>query len=272
MIVQVEEREYARLLGYPWGTLLEGDVRGRAQEAADWYAHHGNPRVYCVDVKGEGSSEVPGNRKGETKGETSREKRIPLLGKGGVAAPIKKMLRSYRSGRRRGGSFKELSWSLNQPPRPRPLKVPSGYFLDGASSPPLPRRGISASPLHVVEQFTVVAITAGAEVDLRVQTLWETGVVDEAYFLDRYAAGVVEKLAAEIGAHKSPGTGDVPFEYQWTLFSYIAPLKPEIDLLPSGMLRPKNSLLAFVSCDARPTSNPCHRCDLAGCTFRRTTL
>ena len=109
MIVQVEEREYARLLGYPWGTLLEGDVRGRAQEAADWYAHHGNPRVYCVDVKGEGSSEVPGNRKGETKGETSREKRIPLLGKGGVAAPSRKWSHSF-DGRGRGGWFNiELS-------------------------------------------------------------------------------------------------------------------------------------------------------------------
>src|SRR5437867_12760596 len=35
-----------------------------------------------------------------------RESRSPLLGQGGVAAPIKKMPRSLLSGRRRGGWFK----------------------------------------------------------------------------------------------------------------------------------------------------------------------
>src|SRR6266516_2413253 len=35
-----------------------------------------------------------------------RESRSPLLGQGGVAAPIKKMPRSFLSGRRRGGWFK----------------------------------------------------------------------------------------------------------------------------------------------------------------------
>src|ERR1051326_1676037 len=109
-------------------------------------------------------------------------------------------------------------------------------------------------------------------IEVQVQHLWGMGRVDEAYFLDRYAAGVVEKLAAELGTYRSSGMGGVPFEYQWTLFSYIAPLKPEIELLPSGMLKPKNSLLAFFSCESNTQSNPCHRCDLAGCTFRRTPL
>ena len=140
--MMVEEREYARLLGYPWGTLLEGDIRSRAEDAAAWYEHHCKPLVYCVE--------------------------------------------------------------------------------------------------------SVTAITAGAEVDREVAKLWDAGRVDEAYFLDRYAAAVVEKLAADLGPHQKPGTGDLPFEEQWKLFDVIKPLNPEIEMLPSGMLNPKNSLLAFV--------------------------
>ena len=202
----VEEREYARLLGYPWGTSLEGDVRQLAVDAAEWYEQHAKPRVYCV------------------------------------------------------------------------------------------------SPADVA--YTVTAITAGREVDAEVERLWNAGRVDEAYFLDRYAAAVVEKLASDLGPYQSPGTGKLPFDEQWKLFSYIAPLNPEIEMLPSGMLKPKNSLLAIVGAPPLPLGEvarragegssrvalsnphpalraalsqrergctPCTRCDLAGCSFRRVT-
>jgi hypothetical protein len=180
--VIVEEREYARLLGYPWGTGLEGDVRERAEQAAEWYEHHCEPRVYCVSPDDRG--------------------------------------------------------------------------------------------------YTVTAITAGREVDAEVDRLWNAGCPDEAYFLDRYAAAVVEKLANDLGPHESPGTGVLPFEEQWKLFSYIAPLNPEMEILESGMLKPKNSLLTIVRAgilQREPRSRglyarvPCTRCDLAGCTFRRLT-
>src|SRR5437773_12480218 len=66
----------------------------------------------------------------------------PLLGKGGVAAPIKKKRRSLLSGRRRGGSFQPPIYrKLNEPPRPRFSKE-RGHLLDGAATPPLPRRGV----------------------------------------------------------------------------------------------------------------------------------
>jgi hypothetical protein len=169
MIVTVEEREYARLLGYPWGTELEGAVRERAEQARQWYAENGKPRVYCV-------------------------------------------------------------------------------------------------PENV---HTVAAITAGREVDFEVERLWDLGLVDEAYFLDRYAAGVVEKLARELGSHRTPGTGGMPFEDQFTLFAQIAPLNPEMEILESGMLNPKNSLLALITDDARRHDNVCVGCDMPGCTFRR---
>jgi hypothetical protein len=250
MIVRVEEAEYARLLGYPWGTVLEGDVLERAEQAAEWYAHNCNPQVYCVTVASPVESEG------------RKESEIPLLGKGGVAAPTKKLPRSDLSGRRRGGSFNLHDNFLNEPPRPRPSKEPAENFIDGASTPPPPRRGILSSLLIAVQQITVAAISAGLEVDIAVERLWGEDRVDEAYFLDRYAAGVVE-------TYESPGTGRIPFEEQWTLFSYVAPLNPDIKILPSGMLSPRNSLLAVVRADSRATANPCTRCDLAGCSFRR---
>src|SRR5690349_6015594 len=123
--VIVEEREYARLLGYPWGTPLEGEVLERARTAAEWYEKHGKPRVYCV-------SDITG-------------------------------------------------------------------------------------------------ITAGHEVDREVERLWRCDAVDDAYFLDRYAAAVVENLAAGLGELASPGNGSVPFELQWQLYSRLASLNPEIE-------------------------------------------
>jgi hypothetical protein len=180
--VIVEEREYARLLGYPWGTGLEGDVRERAEQAAEWYERRGTPRIYCVSPADTG--------------------------------------------------------------------------------------------------HTVTAITAGHEVDEEVDRLWNADRVDEAYFLDRYAAAVVEKLAQDLGPYQTPGTGKLPFDEQWKLFSYIAPLNPEIEMLPSGMLKPKNSILALsnphpalrAALSQRERGDPCTRCDLAGCSFRRVTV
>ena len=169
----IDEREYARLLGYPPGRALEGEVRRLADEAIHWYANNGAPRATFCSAEG------------------------------GVAA----------------------------------------------------------------------GFTAGAEVDDRVAELWQEGRVDEAYFLDRLAAAVVEALAAETGrelgaVHRSPGTTGYPIEEQWTLMRALEPLAPAIELLPSGALRPKHSLVAlYVPGDA--TSVSCGRCDLRGCDFRR---
>ena len=105
--------------------------------------------------------------------------------------------------------------------------------------------------------------------DAQVELLWFQDRVDEAYFLDRYAAAVVEAVARSLGSYRSPGTGGMPFEDQFTLFAQIAPLSPEMEILPSGMLKPKNSLLALITDDARRHENVCMGCDMPGCTFRR---
>jgi hypothetical protein len=159
--------EYARLLGYPAGKRLEGDVLARAAEALDWYRRHGKPRVYT----------------------------------------------------------------------------------------------------RVVGNETIAAITAGSEVEDEVAKLWEEDRVDEAYFLDRLAAAVVEHLAASLGAPRSPGHKGFPIEEQSRLYSILEP--PEIEILPSGMLSPKNSLLAVYDADEEGAHvSPCSRCDWR-CSFRR---
>ncbi len=157
--------EYARLLGYPAGKPLEGDVLARAEEAIDWYRRHGKPRVES----------------------------------------------------------------------------------------------------RVVGDETFAAITAGREVEDEIANLWEADRVDEAYFLDRLAAAVVEHLAASLGNGRSPGHGGFGIEEQAKLHRLVAP--EGVELLPSGMLRPVHSLLAVYGPE-EASSSPCSRCDWR-CSFRR---
>ena len=154
--------EYARLLGYPPGKPVEGDVLVRAEEAIAWYREHGRRREM--------------------------------------------------------------------------------------------RRG------HIA------AFTAGPEVEARVAELWKQDRVDEAYFLDRLAAGIVEQMARATG-HYSPGYKDFPIEAQAELMAILGPEAP-VELLPSGMLKPVNSLLAVITPE-RTSPTSCSDCDYR-CTFRRT--
>jgi len=121
---------------------------------------------------------------------------------------------------------------------------------------------------RVVGNETIAAITAGAEVEDEVAKLWEADRVDEAYFLDRLAAAVVEHLAASLGNGRSPGHRGFPFEEQLRLHAQLEPL--EIELLPSGMLKPKNSLLAVYDPpdESVESVSPCSRCSFR-CSFRR---
>ncbi|MGH9334952.1 MAG: hypothetical protein ACRD21_14525, partial [Vicinamibacteria bacterium] len=101
----IDLREFARLLGYPAGKPLEGEVLARAEEAIEWYRANGKPRAYV---------RVEGNE-------------------------------------------------------------------------------------------VLAAFTAGFEVEDEVARLWESDRVDEAYFLDRLAASVVEQMASILGRRESPG-------------------------------------------------------------------
>jgi hypothetical protein len=158
--------EYARLLGYPAGKPLEGDVLTRAEEAIAWYDRFGKPRV---------STRAVGNE---------------------IAA----------------------------------------------------------------------AISAGPEVEAEIAKLWAEDRVDEAYFLDRLAAAVVEHLAASLGNGRSPGHRGFPLEEQRSLYALVQP--DEIELLPSGMLKPAHSLLALYGPETAVEGTTCSRCDWR-CEYRR---
>ena len=81
------------------------------------------------------------------------EAKTPVLGKGGVAAPSRKMARRHLVWRGRGGSSKlplESIRRLNEPPRLRPAKGLRDISLMGAATPPSPRRGIPAHSVFLV--------------------------------------------------------------------------------------------------------------------------
>ena len=147
----------------------------------------------------------------------------------------------------------------------RLLGYPSGKPLEGA----VLERAEQASgwyerygqPRVLVRDF-VAALTAGAEVEAEIARLWKEDRVDEAYFLDRFAAGVVEHLARSIGV--SPGSQGWELERQFELMKILGAEAP-VELLPSGMLKPVNSLLAVVTGE----STTCSKCDFR-CGFRRT--
>jgi hypothetical protein len=109
---------------------------------------------------------------------------------------------------------------------------------------------------------SVAAITAGAEVEEEIARRWREDRVDEAYFLDRLAAGVVEHLARSIGV--SPGAEGWKIERHFELMTILGS-QALVELLPSGMLKPVHSLLALVTGE----SVTCSKCDCR-CDFRRT--
>ncbi len=147
----------------------------------------------------------------------------------------------------------------------RLLGYPPGKALEGA----VIERAEQASVWYelngrprVFARHNAVAITAGAEVEVEVARLWKEDRVDEAYFLDRFAAGVVEHLVRAVGA--SPGSKGWDVERHFELMKLLGPEAP-VELLPSGMLKPVNSVLAVVTGD----STTCAECSCR-CDFRRT--
>src|SRR2546422_10403565 len=65
----------------------------------------------------------------------------PLLGKGGVAAPLRKSGEASLAGADGVVRSSTDDWKLNEPPRPRQSKE-RDHLLDGAATPPLPRSGV----------------------------------------------------------------------------------------------------------------------------------
>jgi hypothetical protein len=167
-----------------------------------------------------------------------------------------------------------------------------GLLLNGVSfsSPRLSQTLTSAS----AEGAVVVAVSAGPELEAEAQNLWRDGKPDEYFFLEVFGSAVVEHLVTMTGArlcasadarqmavlpHYSPGYPEWSIEEQPRLLELLHRLGPGVPLevLDSGMLRPKKSLLAVfgltrhVERVQRLTGlTPCENCSYLPCQYRRS--
>jgi hypothetical protein len=165
------------------------------------------------------------------------------------------------------------------------------------------RSGVLAERLRQGEAHAVYALaaTAGREVADEVSRRWATDRPDEAYFLDRFAVAVTERLvfwasgelcrASEADeetllTHLSPGCGQWDLADQHRVMAllvdaHVDPRSAEIDrvrlgpleLLSSGALHPQHSLLAVLGVTRRAgaatAEDLCRACELSPCAFRR---
>jgi hypothetical protein len=143
----------------------------------------------------------------------------------------------------------------------------------------------------------VVAVGAGPELEAEAQKLWLEGKPDEYFFLEVYGSAIVEHLVTMTGArlcawaesrhmavlpHYSPGYPEWAIDEQPRLLDLIngsrQPMPPiPVEVLESGMLRPKKSLLAVfgvtrhVERVQRLTDLiPCENCSFLTCQYRRS--
>lgn len=140
----------------------------------------------------------------------------------------------------------------------------------------------------------LVAVGAGAEAEEEAHRRWEEGKPDEYFFLEMFASAVVEHLTTMTGAnlcdwaerhemvvlpHNSPGYPEWDVAEQGDLLKLIKRhqvLPSCVDVLESGMLRPKKTLLAVFGLTRhgehlrRLTELiPCENCSFAACQYRR---
>ncbi|MEJ2615062.1 MAG: hypothetical protein P8Z35_08890 [Ignavibacteriaceae bacterium] len=142
----------------------------------------------------------------------------------------------------------------------------------------------------------LVAVSAGKECEEKANRLWLEGKPDEYFFLEIYGSAVVEHLITYAGAklcawadennlavlpHYSPGYPG------WTVTDQIELLKliqlkrkndlpGKIQVLDTGMLKPKKSLLALFGITNQTDKVkklsgliPCSACSMKNCQYRR---
>lgn len=146
------------------------------------------------------------------------------------------------------------------------------------------------------DSVVLVAASAGPELELAAQQLWAEEKPDEYFFLEVFGSAVVEQLVTMKGAelcawadscgtailpHYSPGYPEWDIAEQAPLLQLICQgeverFPGELDVLDSGMLRPKKSLLAVFGVTrhrdrvARLTDlSPCESCSYLSCQYRR---
>ncbi|MEZ5277777.1 MAG: hypothetical protein R3F07_15455 [Opitutaceae bacterium] len=152
--------------------------------------------------------------------------------------------------------------------------------------------------LHAARARTVIlaAASAGTAIVDHASRVWREAKPDEYFFAEVYGAAVVENLVASLNGiicglaadrnlmaipHYSPGYSGWEIAEQERLFSLITTragvaFPRSLEVLPSGMLRPKKSLLGVFGLVERtrdalaaPALVPCERCAFEPCRYRR---
>ena len=142
----------------------------------------------------------------------------------------------------------------------------------------------------------VLLVSAGRACEERAGRLWAEGKPDEYFFLEMFGSAVVEHLVATLSGricaladsagleavpHYSPGYTGWDVAEQVPLFGLIRdrmsqPLPEPVEVLSSGMLRPKKSLLAVVGLApatgrvVHSHQTPCEGCSFSPCNYRRS--
>jgi hypothetical protein len=144
----------------------------------------------------------------------------------------------------------------------------------------------------------LVAVSAGRSCEDHARVLWQESKPDEYFFTEMFGSAVVEHLVATLSGricelaeregrvaipHYSPGYTGWDVADQTKLFELLArgmtqSFPEAVEVLPSGMLRPKKSLLAVVGLTARthrtlaaPHLVPCEGCAFSPCNYRRAS-
>jgi hypothetical protein len=159
----------------------------------------------------------------------------------------------------------------------------------------------SSLPLH--DQFDMaqahtallLAVSAGPQCEEQARAFWLEGKPDEYFFMEIFGSAVVEHLVTVANGrlcawadrqglaalpHYSPGYSGWDVSDQARLWDLIRgagdDFPGELDVLASGMLRPKKSLLAIIGLTrhldrARSFAKlvPCENCSLPRCQYRR---
>lgn len=147
-----------------------------------------------------------------------------------------------------------------------------------------------------VQSAIIAVVSAGIQCEEEARKLWKQGHPDEYFFMEMYGSAVAEFLISSAGhtlctladerkmsvlPHYSPGYTGWDITDQITLMKLLKDgnqksLSERIDMLSSGMLIPKKSLvglfgIASASEQVQKQHNliPCHSCALSGCTYRR---
>lgn len=147
-------------------------------------------------------------------------------------------------------------------------------------------------------EAVLVAVSAGKECEEKARELWKESRPDEYFFLEIFGSAVVEHLVTTTGAricvwaeengmavlpHYSPGYSGWDVSEQTKLWNLIrqnnsGEFPAELQVMETGMLRPKKSLLAVFGVTRRLDKVrslagliPCENCSFSPCQYRRAT-